>query len=294
MNSKLTPLMARVIGLLALVVSPLALRAGPDVFTLDSAQSRISISGKAAGNNLASQGKGSLETSYTGKLLVLLTDNSLQLVPSSRVDASTNGVWSPAPGAKDGVAPADYGAVIETFLGDIDAAIRNLVTDLASPAMPLIAGTFDASPIVFSVPADAKVLLEYKGLISGSTPLAAVSTNRVATGASLTTVGGTQVLTIPVDAELTFTALNPNDSKIRLLGKLVATRPLAPAFSGILYQTNTVTLTASIPGGVSGLQSSTDLKNWTSETVTPDTSTAGLAKFTVPVVDPAKYYRVVQ
>jgi hypothetical protein len=108
------------------------------------------------------------------------------------------------------------------------------------------------------------------GLInsSGSTALSGQSTNSVTTLATLVTNGQAQTLTIPVNAQFTFSANSTNDTILNLAGQLVATRTVAavataPVLQPLMVQAQVVALHWQAPAGQQfQVQSSTDLTAW--------------------------------
>ena len=78
-------------------------------FTVDSSQSTLAGAGTLGGTAISEQGPGSLVTTFTGTLDVVLDDelNPTSLnITSLSLDAVTNGTWGPAVGGAPGTAPA--------------------------------------------------------------------------------------------------------------------------------------------------------------------------------------------
>src|SRR5436190_24154754 len=100
-------------------------QATPQVFTLDSGQSQITLAGKAAGFTFSEQGPGSLTTHYNGPIKIELTASTIRFTGGSAADAQTNGVWQPAPGGGAGSAPADYAGKASIGFGTAYTAMRN-------------------------------------------------------------------------------------------------------------------------------------------------------------------------
>jgi hypothetical protein len=95
--------------------------------------------------------------------------------------------------------------------------LRNSVLEATSADLALSSGSFDSSGLVFAFPQNPTASLDYRatGFIStsGSEELEGLSTNKVATSATLLTTNGRLTVTIPVGAEFFFTLLTPDDVK---------------------------------------------------------------------------------
>lgn len=242
-----------------------------EVFTVDTNQSSIALSGSVLGFTLAEQGAGSLTTTLAGTLNADVTDNTIQFTGQSLLAAQNNGSWQPKADGTAGSEPANYGAQASSILGNALAALRQIQLDATSPSLSVTNGQFDSGSLTFFFPVNAPSSLAYtvSSLFlnkSGALALSGYSTNKVTTLASLATVGGQQILTIPVNAQYFFTLVSANDTTVSLKGQLVATRvasvPLA--IQSITVQTQVVTLQwQSAPGQLYQVQSSTDLAHWT-------------------------------
>jgi hypothetical protein len=274
-----------------LVIGCLSLRATTLDFTLDDTQSTVTLSGNVLGINLQEQGPGSLTASYFGTIKADLTGAQIQFPGGSTLAARTNGVWSPGPGGSSS-GPADYGAQASILGGVVKGALRNIVLDLTSGALPMNNGVFDGSALRFGFLTNGSSSFDYLAgpLGSASIALSGISTNKIVNGASLTTVGDTQTLTIQVDTEFKFTALVANDSTVHLTGKLVATKTAQPIITSIVVKNQTVTLQVQGAGSAPRLDSSTNLTQWTTRnpTITPQTGGAALS---LPVDGPVEFYR---
>lgn len=202
-------------------------------FTLDPERSSVALSGSIAGFAASQQAPGSLTARYEGTLNTLLTANMIEFTGGSLVAARNSGAWAPKAEGQAGTEPACYGATASAFLTTAQAAARQVVLDITSLPIALVAGEFDSQPLAFSFAPGSSARVDYRvtGLLSenGSEPLAGIATNAVATASRLETVGNVQTLTLPIDAEFTLTLLNPDDSRLKFAGQLVATRLLTPA-----------------------------------------------------------------
>ncbi|MDQ6631870.1 MAG: hypothetical protein M3Y82_08940 [Verrucomicrobiota bacterium] len=270
----------------------------PTVFSLDPNQSQLTLSGTANGSPFVQQGPGSLTTVYTGNINADVSASTIQFTGSSIIDARTNGVWQPLSGGAAGSAPADYGAraTVNSPFGGVlvNVALRNVTLDVTSPVLTIINNNFNSSALLFSFNTNSSSALDYNASISsGSLSLAGLSTNKVNSGASLTNMGGTQKITIPVDTDyvFNFNAGIPVTVLLHLTGQLVATSAAVPIFRSIVVTNQTVVLTVENATPQSELQTSVDLTNWFSFPVTV-TNILGRTVFTAIVFGPVRFYRL--
>jgi len=223
-------------GLLAGVLwlagwAPTAL--GADVFTVNTTQSYVSISGRVLGQPLHEQRAGSLTTRYSGTLIAEVGSDTIQFPGQSQVVAMDNGSWEPLSDGSEGSESANYGGTASYFLTTGVAALRQVQLDVTSGVVAVANGQFDTEPLTFSIPGDAGCSLAYRveGAYndSGVTSLDGKSATGQQTMARLTTEGSQQVLTIPINYTMYFSLLNNNDTTVTLTGQLVATQsPAAP------------------------------------------------------------------
>jgi hypothetical protein len=246
-----------------------------DVFTLDTNLSSLTISGTVQGASLVQQGAGSLTTQYGGTIEATQTASSIQFPGQSLIAAMNSGNWQPLDDGSAGLAAANYGASVNLAAGlvKVKAALRSLVLDVTSSALTFNStGQFASTDLTFLIPTNANSALSYlvTGLVdsSGSTAVSGQSTNNVTTLATLVTNGEAQTLTIPVNAQFTFSANSTNDTILNLEGQLVAFRTAAavataPILQSLTVQTQVVTLQWQAPAGQQfQVQSSTDLMAW--------------------------------
>jgi hypothetical protein len=267
--------------------------AAPVEFTIDEAQSKITMAGKVLGNALTEQGTGSLTTSFYGSIRADVTATGIQFIGGSSLTARTNGVWKPGPKGAAGSAPADYAAQASTLFASVKGALRNVVLDVTSGVLPVSNGQFDASTLLFQFPTNSTASFDYDaGLIgAGGVALSGASTNRIAKGASIQDASGSQTLTIPVDTEFKFKALVPDDSVVQLSGMLVGKAVALPEITSIAVTNQTVILHVQGTGPNPGVLSSPDLKQWTSRAPTQTSTTNGVV-LTLPVGGAQEFYRV--
>lgn len=203
------------------------------VFTLDPTRSSVTLSGNVMGNTFQEQKAGSLTAQFEGTLNADVTDTSIVFTGSSVLAARNSGEYEPLAGGAAGRAPANYGAKASTLLASAVAAVRNTQFDVTSPAIAVSGGAFNSGSLTFQFLTSGQGSLDYKvsGFISmqGGLPLEGIATNRVTTGATISTSGGTQTLTIPVDTDFLFTLLSANDTTLTLSGQLVAVRSVGTA-----------------------------------------------------------------
>jgi len=262
MRKTLTP--GAVCCLLAAVTTIYKVAAAPITFSIDP-QSKITISGNVAGIPLQEQGAGSLTTTFSGSIIADVTGWSIKFTGGSQIDARTNGVWEPLPGGGPGSAPADFRALATTPFGAANGAFRNLLLDVTSSVLTLNNGNFDSAALAFGFLAESSSTFDYSaGLLgSGSRTLSGLATNRVTSGATLTSVGGADTLTIKIDTEFKFRAISEDDSTARLAGQLVASRAVLPVISSIVFRDQTLVIRVEGTGGQPyRLQSSTNLRAW--------------------------------
>jgi hypothetical protein len=217
-----------------------------------------------------------------------------------------SGNWQPLADGSVGVAPANYGAAVNLAAGlvKVKAALHSLVLDVTSPALTLNrTGQFASTNLTFLIPTNANSALSYlvTGLInsSGSTALSGQSTNNVTTLATLVTNGQAQTLTIPVNAQFTFSANSTNDTILNLAGQLVGFRTAgavaaAPVLQSLTVQSQVLTLQWPAPAGQQfQVQSSTDLMAWQTNAVNV---TSGSSNYTWsgPATGANSYFRLKQ
>ena len=287
---------------LGLAIAP----ARADVFTLDTNQSSLTISGTVEGANLVQQGAGSLTTQYGGTIEATQMPSSIQFPGQSLIVAINTGNWQPLADGGAGLAPANYGASVNLAAGlvKVKAALRSLVLDVTSPTLTFNStGQFASTNLTFLILTNANSALSYlvTGLLnsSGSTALSGQSTNNVTTLATLLTNGEAQILTIPVNAQFTFSANSTNDTILNLAGQLVAFRTAAavataPVLQSLTVQSQVVTLQWQAPAGQQfQVQSSTDLMAWQTNAVNV---TSGSSNYTWsgPATGANGYFRLKQ
>ena len=202
------------------------------VFNIDPTRSSLTISGNVLGSELTAQGPGSLTTSLLGTVRLAAEGGSIQFPGESRIVAATNGNWQPLADGSKGSAPASFGGRIDIGLAAGDAALRDVQLDLSSASLPLDAGRFDASKLVFAFLPGAKGSFAYDvtGLVTrhGVLPLAGSATNAPTTSATLTISATGQVLTIPINATFRSTLVTQDDTLLTLQGQLVAVLETVP------------------------------------------------------------------
>lgn len=215
-----------------LFVGPPA-QAALETFTIDPAQSLVSLSGTAGGAALQEQAAGSLSTPFSGTIVADVTANSVNFVGGSSIKPVAAHAWEPGASGAPGSALASYGAkgslIIVIFTANAKAASRNLAFDVTSGgALPTTSGSFSSSGLIFNFVDTANAVLDYQvtGALSksGSKVLSGLSTNKVATTSSISTVNGVETLTIPVNATYVFQLLSAGDTVLTFTGNIVATR----------------------------------------------------------------------
>ena len=244
--------------------------AGSRTFKLNGVESVVTLSGSVLGNALAEQAAGSLTTSMSGTVVVDLTNDAIQFATGSLIVALNNGTWQPNVGGASGSALGNFGAKADSLLGSAKAALREIQLNISSLAMAVTGGSFNSSGLTFAFPSTQTSTLDYAissffSNTAGTIPLVGLSTNNVTTQATLATVGNTQVLTIPVDAQFKLKLLTDNDTVLSIRGKLVATADVSVALTiqDIHVKNNTVTMSwISQSNRLFQIQSTSDLKSW--------------------------------
>lgn len=282
----------------------LTLRAEPRTFTIDQAQSTLTISGSFAGVTIQQQGPGSLTTRYTGNLETDLTDTAITFVGGSAITALTNGNWQPAPGGEAGSAPANYGGqVVIIFVINGKAAVREVVLDLTSGPLALVNGEFASQGLEFTFPPTVATRFDYNysglaGTGSGSQPLTGTSTNMMSTNATLRVQGEELVLTIPVDISGSASAINPDDLQYQLRGQLVARASMPVPLRIASFEWSAGQLEFNLdttPGRSYSILASSDFTDWS--TVIDQftaTNTSSVRTIALPDPPPQQFFRVRQ
>jgi hypothetical protein len=270
-----------------------------EVFTLDPEQSLVTISGSVVGGTITNQGPGSLTTKFGGTIQVSITGNSLQFTGQSHVVGETNGSWQPKSDGSSGTEPADYGGYANVGIAAGNAALRDLLFDVVSQPLTLNGGKFDSSSLTFFFPSNATSSLAYNvsGLLSkhGVITLSGYATNKIAALSSLSSSGGQQTLTIPIDATYYFKALAANDTVITLTGQVVAVQ--SGGGGGLQVQSFAVQQQAVLlqwqgaPGTQFQIQSSTDLSAWLTNAIIV-TPASGSYTWTGAISGPLQFFRL--
>ena len=277
------------------------IQAAMQVFTIDNSQSPISIGPGStfAGFAVTAQGPGSLSNSYYGSINVDLSASTIQFSGGSAINARTNGVWQPAPGGVAGSGPANYGAQAQLFgFYTAYAAIRHLSLDVTSATLPLSGTNFNGTNLIFSIASSNAVADYYSSIESGSKSLTGYATNALAAGFTVTTNGGKQTLTIPISAQFAFTVISANDTKVNLIGQIVATNSGAAAplvIKSIVLSNQNVVVTAGNATIQSQLLVSSNLTAWApAPGVVVTTNASGETIFTAPANGTNAFFQVKQ
>ncbi|MFO1499998.1 MAG: hypothetical protein U1G07_16670 [Verrucomicrobiota bacterium] len=262
-------------------------------FVIDESRSSLTLAGDILGAPFEQQAEGSLVTSLSGKLMCHESDLGIQFMGGSSITASSNGSWWPGPKGAALFAPADCAARVNTIVGPLDCAIRQLVFDVTSTIQPFGIGEFDGSGLTFHFPQTAAASFDCTSLVVGekSIPLTGSATNEIVHGASLRMVDGVQRLTVEFDVRFRFTTLVEGDSIARFKGVIVANQIEIPIISSIAVSSQSVRVQTQGFTSSGSLQTSTDLKTWTPQTATRGEGEAG-SFFTCPAAGPARFFRI--
>ncbi len=272
--------------------------ASGQTFTIDPGRSSIAISGTAAGSAVSEQGPGSLTTTYSGTIKTEITSTTIRFPAGSQIIAQNSGSWRPRADATDGSEPANYGGQATVLFSLAKVALRNMQVDAFSPNLPLSNGQFDSRSLTFSFLTNAGSTISYlvTGLVSksGSNALSGYATNTITTSSKLETAGDVQTLTIPVDATFYLTLVSANDSTVRLIGQLVATRSVAAplVIQTPELQNQTVTLRwQAAPGQTFQVYACQNLLDWQMVAASV-TSTSNTYTWSEAVTPSSRFYRV--
>jgi hypothetical protein len=284
----------RSLAVCALLV-PLTRNTSAATLTVDPAQSKITLAGTAAGYQLREQGPGSLTTTIGGTIDVNATGTEIQII-SAGLDPNVNGNWAPGRN-NDAASPADLAGSAPTLFGTVSGALRDLLVTASSGPKPLAAdGSFDAGAIVFAFPPNSSSVFEYDSFATGkgSKVLSSVGTNQTATAG--TWAAGTQTLTIALNATFYFTLLVENDTQLTLTGEIVAkpAGPAGPMLGGFQIVDGKVQFSLSGGSESSGIESSTNLVQWTAVQATATSGQNGNRDFSLPASGPMTFYRAKQ
>lgn len=190
------------------------------VFTLNSSQSSITVSGNIGGVALEEQAAGSLTTSYSGAINADVSGDVITFSSGSTVDAQTSGDWLP------GGTAADYGASLQG--GAVALAVRDLVLGVTSAAVPITGGEFSSSAETIQLTAGS---LAFDAGIggSGTSSLAGQSFADGATQNSTITPAFDGTLTLNLRVDGTLTINDPSlgaPAVLQFSGQLVGVGPL--------------------------------------------------------------------
>ncbi len=275
--------------------------AAPSVFTIDNSQSVITASGVVASFTFSQQGSGSLTTSYSGNINADLSGSAIQFTGGSAISAHNNGTWQPGLGGTSGSAPANYGAYALAYGAiPVYGALRNIVLDMTSSALPVTGGNFDGNSLIFSLVTNT-ASLDYKSSVTGGGSLAldGDSTNSIVGQATISTNAGVRTLSFPINTTFVFSLLSTGDSSVRLTGQIVATNSIAgavaaPIIHSLTISNQNVMVAAENATAQSQLLTSSNLISWLPASVTIKTNGSGWIIFTTPMHGPRGLFRVKQ
>ena len=174
------------------------------VFTINSAQSVISISGSIGGEPIVAQpgstnifnNGDSLTTEMSGNISADVESNSITFQGTTTMPALVNGAWYPDDNEAMNTEDADLGGYNSDFNEYL--AARGVVLGLSSIAIPMNSGSY--SPNGINVTASAGTVY-YAGDQPGSYSLAGqFGSNQSMTSGTLTTSGDVETLTVPISA----------------------------------------------------------------------------------------------
>ncbi len=212
----------------SLVVGVTAVEGAPVTYTLVPSQSTLNLSGFYSGSSFGSQTAGSLSTTYSGTIAADRTASGITFTGGSAVDAADKATRQ-APGREGDAGDTDFANYGITFGGNFSSyvgAARDFILDLNSASLPVSGGgTFAANTIDYT--ADSGVLqteLNGGGNFDSESFVGNVGNNQASSNGTVTTAGGVETLTLPVNTFFLFSGFGDFDSSFRLSGTLVATR----------------------------------------------------------------------
>ena len=209
-------------ALAAVAVFSYASAASAAQYIIDSGLSSITITGQALGGLLTLGPQTPLSNVATfGGTIDATTGGGNITFTGANVDALLLAApQSPLPGGAAGSAPADVGLAAGGGLATGNAALRDFILGLTSGPIPLVANTFDLTPILLTV---SNGTLDYNlnafgNAIVGSEDISGESANPTAGAGTL--IGDT--LTIPVNVTITFPITTGVNADVFLVGQVVA------------------------------------------------------------------------
>ncbi len=234
---------AGAVGLSCLLIQPIVASAAVVSYTLDPAQSTLSVAGQlqSPAIPMTQQAPGSLSTTYSGAIEADLGAGTIQMLGGT-LTAANSGSWQPDQQGLPGNAPANYGGVLDLTLALVYGAVRGFSIQATSGPEALVGGQFPAPSLeILSGVMDYLVV----GLASdaGRQALATGTYANAGAPATLTSDGLTETLTIPVAISGSVPASGLT-ILIDFTGTLVATRPVPEPASAALV----------LLGGVFGLR----------------------------------------
>ncbi len=167
---------------------------GNYVFTIDSLESSLSLSGNVSGEPFTEQAPGSLSSTISGTVRAGLTSSSIAFIGGSVIDVTeTPGLFLP------GNAPADFAAQV-LF---IYAAARDVNADVTSGQNAISSlGEFSVAGMNLEL-TDGTFAYEVPGVISDTLSIAGFSALNESTAAGLIEVlPGQLKLTVPIEATI--------------------------------------------------------------------------------------------
>jgi hypothetical protein len=223
----------------ALLLSPTLVLAVTQTYTINQAQSFLSVGGNLTGNPAFPQTSNSTTTSYNGLINLDRTGNTLQFNAGSALNAVNLGTkQAPFTDGSPGTAFANYGRTADgPFFSTTNEALRNFKLDIESDPF-LISGTsFNSGSgnlalIVLTGDSDFAY-----GTTPGEVSLAGKGTaNGASTPSTLTTSAGIETLHLYFSTgQILYTAASSNDSSLTFFGEIVATRAVPePAVASVI------------------------------------------------------------
>jgi hypothetical protein len=190
-------------------------------FTVDPANSSLTLSGTAGGSALVMQATDSLTAHYSGTILAEVAGTTITFSGGSSITADTTGNWQP------GGTPGDYGAAVQGNAATL--ALRDVVFDITSSPVTITGGQFGATSETLQLTSGTAAYDSGGGGAVGNASLAGQSfVDADADLASITpSFAGTLTVVLPVTG--TFSVNDPAIGvpvEFQFSGQLVGTGPL--------------------------------------------------------------------
>lgn len=206
--------------------------AGLVSFTIDAGKSLFTLSGASSGGNISPQLGLGLLGGVKGNVVVELNAASIRFDSASLFSFQESVSYSPGVGGSGVSAPAAFGFTAPIRVGrnnaSAAAALRKLGFGLSAAPIPIVNGTFLGGTIAFTLSPGVNLDFQMSGALirSGFTPLSGTMINSPNDSASISTIGTTQTIRIPVNLSLLTTINGTGDTGLQLSGIIYGYRSI--------------------------------------------------------------------